>query len=90
VKRKLMNGKEWSTSTSKEFCTAASPIFKKQESGHFINLSSAAGVKKYFSPRHSVYSGTKFEVSAISEGFTSRSREVLGLRQLHLVRLNLN
>jgi NADP-dependent 3-hydroxy acid dehydrogenase YdfG len=28
---------------------AALPIFKKQESGHFINLSSAAGVK-VFSP----------------------------------------
>jgi NADP-dependent 3-hydroxy acid dehydrogenase YdfG len=41
-------------------------IFKKQESGHFINLSSA-GVKKYL-PGGTVYSGTKFAVSAISEG----------------------
>jgi NADP-dependent 3-hydroxy acid dehydrogenase YdfG len=46
--------------------TAALPIFKKQESGHFINLSSA-GVKKYL-PGGTVYSGTKFAVSAISEG----------------------
>jgi NADP-dependent 3-hydroxy acid dehydrogenase YdfG len=40
--------------------------YLKQESGHFINLSSAAGVK-VFSPG-TVYSGTKFAVSAISEG----------------------
>ena len=46
---------------------AALPIFQKQESGHFINLSSAAGVK-VFSPGGTVYSGTKFAVSAISEG----------------------
>jgi hypothetical protein len=46
---------------------AALPIFQKQEFGHFINLSSAAGVK-VFSPGGTVYSGTKFAVSAISEG----------------------
>lgn len=46
---------------------AAMPIFQKQESGHFINLSSVAGVK-VFSPGGTVYSGTKFAVSAISEG----------------------
>jgi NADP-dependent 3-hydroxy acid dehydrogenase YdfG len=61
----------------------------KQESGHFINLSSAAGVK-VFSPGGTVYSGTKFAVSAISEGLRHEVEVILGLRQLHLVRLNLN
>ena len=46
---------------------AALPIFEKQESGHFINISSVAGVK-VFSPGGTVYSGTKFAVRAISEG----------------------
>lgn len=46
---------------------AALPEFQKQESGHFINLSSTAGIK-VFSPGGSVYSGTKFAVRAISEG----------------------
>jgi NADP-dependent 3-hydroxy acid dehydrogenase YdfG len=46
---------------------AALPIFQKQNSGHFINISSVAGVK-VFSPGGTVYSGTKFAVRAISEG----------------------
>lgn len=46
---------------------AALPEFQKQESGHFINLSSVAGVK-VFSPGGTVYSGTKYAVRAISEG----------------------
>ena len=46
---------------------AALPVFEKQESGHFINISSVAGVK-VFSPGGTVYSGTKFAVRAISEG----------------------
>lgn len=46
---------------------AALPVFEKQESGHFINMSSIAGVK-VFSPGGTVYSGTKFAVRAISEG----------------------
>ncbi|NRB59060.1 MAG: SDR family oxidoreductase [Winogradskyella sp.] len=46
---------------------AALPVFQKQQSGHFINLSSVAGVK-VFSPGGTVYSGTKFAVRAISEG----------------------
>jgi NADP-dependent 3-hydroxy acid dehydrogenase YdfG len=37
--------------------------YLKQESGHFINLSSAAGVKVFSGG--TVYSGTKFAVSAI-------------------------
>ena len=47
--------------------SAALPIFQKQNSGHFINLGSVAGIK-VFSPGGSVYSGTKFAVRAISDG----------------------
>lgn len=46
---------------------AALPIFEKQQSGHFINLGSVAGIK-VFSPGGTVYSATKFAVRAISEG----------------------
>ena len=46
---------------------AALPVFEKQESGHFINISSVAGIK-VFSSGGTVYSGTKFAVRAISEG----------------------
>ena len=46
---------------------AALPGFLEQGSGHIINLSSVAGIK-VFAPGGTVYSGTKFAVSAISEG----------------------
>lgn len=46
---------------------AALPIFQQQESGHFINISSVAGIK-VFSPGGTVYSGTKYAVRAISDG----------------------
>src|SRR5262245_24437669 len=46
---------------------AALPIFLKQGSGHFVNLSSVAGIK-VFAPGGTVYSGTKFAVRAISDG----------------------
>ncbi|GGP21583.1 MULTISPECIES: SDR family oxidoreductase [Silvimonas] len=46
---------------------AALPVFQQQGSGHFINISSVAGIK-VFSPGGTVYSGTKFAVRAISEG----------------------
>ena len=46
---------------------AALPKFEAQGSGHFINISSVAGIK-VFSPCGSVYSGTKFAVRAISDG----------------------
>lgn len=46
---------------------AALPLFQKQGSGHFINISSVAG-RKVFGPGGAVYSGTKFAVRAISEG----------------------
>lgn len=45
---------------------AALPEFQKQDSGHFINLSSVAGHKIMVGG--AVYSGTKFAVRAISEG----------------------
>ena len=46
---------------------AALPVFEDQQSGHFINISSVAGLK-VFSPGGTVYSGTKFAVRAITEG----------------------
>lgn len=46
---------------------AALPIFRKQGSGHFVNIASVAGIK-VFAPGGSVYSGTKYAVRAISEG----------------------
>jgi NADP-dependent 3-hydroxy acid dehydrogenase YdfG len=46
---------------------AALPLFQRQGSGHFINISSVAGAK-VFSPGGTVYSGTKYAVRAISEG----------------------
>jgi NADP-dependent 3-hydroxy acid dehydrogenase YdfG len=45
---------------------AALPVFRKQGSGHFINVSSVAGHR--ITPNTGVYSGTKFAVRAISEG----------------------
>ena len=46
---------------------AALPVFVKQNSGQFINMSSIAGVK-VFAPGGTVYSGTKSAVRAISDG----------------------
>jgi NADP-dependent 3-hydroxy acid dehydrogenase YdfG len=46
---------------------AALPYFQKQQSGHFINLGSVAGIK-VFSPGGTVYSGTKYAVRAITAG----------------------
>ncbi len=46
---------------------ATLPIFKKQGYGHYINISSVAGVK-VFSPGGTVYSATKFALRALSEG----------------------
>jgi len=45
---------------------AALPVFRQQESGHFINVSSVAGHR--VGPNSAVYAGTKFAVRAISEG----------------------
>jgi NADP-dependent 3-hydroxy acid dehydrogenase YdfG len=46
---------------------AVLPVFEQQNDGHFVNISSVAGVK-VFSPGGTVYSGTKYAVWAISEG----------------------
>ncbi|TWA80514.1 NADP-dependent 3-hydroxy acid dehydrogenase YdfG [Azospirillum brasilense] len=46
---------------------AALPVFRRQESGHFINVASVGGLK-VAAPGGAVYSGTKFAVRAISEG----------------------
>jgi NADP-dependent 3-hydroxy acid dehydrogenase YdfG len=46
---------------------AVLPRFIAQQGGHIINLSSVAGIK-VFAPGGTVYSGTKFAVSAITEG----------------------
>ncbi|MDB6144437.1 MAG: short-chain dehydrogenase/reductase [Pseudomonas sp.] len=46
---------------------AALPVFQQQNSGHFINVASVAGIK-VFSPGGTVYSATKFAVRAITEG----------------------
>ncbi len=45
---------------------AALPVFRKQQSGHFINVSSVAGHR--VGPNGAVYSATKFAVRALSEG----------------------
>lgn len=45
---------------------AALPLFRKQESGHFINIASTAAHK--VAPNMAVYCGTKIAVRAISEG----------------------
>lgn len=45
---------------------AALPVFEKQDSGQFINISSVGD--RWVGPTSAVYSATKFAVRAISEG----------------------
>ncbi len=45
---------------------AALPVFRRQGSGHFVNMASTAAYITV--PNQSVYSATKFAVRAISEG----------------------
>src|SRR5258708_10390929 len=54
---------------------AALPVFRKQGFGHFVNTASTAGHTT--SPNQSVYSGTKFAVRAISEGFRQEAGDKL-------------
>jgi NADP-dependent 3-hydroxy acid dehydrogenase YdfG len=54
---------------------AALPVFRKQESGHFVNVASTAAHKTV--ANQAVYSGTKFAVRAISEGLRQEAGEKL-------------
>ena len=54
---------------------AALPVFRRQGSGHFVNVASTAGLKTV--PNQSVYSGTKFAVRAISEGLRQEAGDKL-------------
>ncbi|AJK50290.1 SDR family oxidoreductase [Burkholderia plantarii] len=71
-----LNTDEWETTIDLNIksvlwgIAAALPIFQAQQSGHFINMGSVAGVK-VFSPGGAVHSGSKFAVRAISEGLRS-------------------
>ena len=55
---------------------AALPFFIPQGAGHFVNISSIAGLIVF--PGSAVYSGTKFAVRAISEGL--RMENIPGVR----------
>src|SRR5437667_5814180 len=54
---------------------AALPVFRKQGFGHFVNTATTAGHKTV--PNQSVYSDTKFAVSAISEGLRQEAGDKL-------------
>lgn len=54
---------------------ATLPVFRKQGSGHFINIASTAGHKTV--TKQSVYSGTKYAVRAISEGLRQEAGDKL-------------
>jgi NADP-dependent 3-hydroxy acid dehydrogenase YdfG len=53
---------------------AVLPIFKQQQSGQFINLSSIGGHNVY--PTAAVYCATKYAVWAISEGLRQESPDI--------------
>ena len=54
---------------------AALPVFRRQGSGHFVNLASTAAFR--VTPAQSVYAGTKMAVRAISEGLRQEAGENL-------------
>ena len=54
---------------------AALPVFRRQGSGHFVNVASTAGHKTVAG--QAVYSGTKFAVRAISEGLRQEAGDKL-------------
>lgn len=53
---------------------AALPVFKQQQSGQFVNISSIGGHSVY--PTAAVYCATKFAVWAISEGLRQESTDI--------------
>ncbi len=54
---------------------AALPVFRRQDSGHFVNVVSTAGLK--IVPLQAVYAGTKNAVRAISEGLRQEAGPTL-------------
>jgi NADP-dependent 3-hydroxy acid dehydrogenase YdfG len=54
---------------------AALPVFRRQGSGHFVNIVSTAGLK--IVPLQSVYAGTKNAVRTISEGLRQEAGDKL-------------
>jgi NADP-dependent 3-hydroxy acid dehydrogenase YdfG len=50
---------------------AAIPVFKKQQSGHIVNIISTSGIK--IVPTQGVYAGTKNAVRTITEAFRQES-----------------
>ncbi|GGE42142.1 NADP-dependent 3-hydroxy acid dehydrogenase YdfG [Pedobacter psychrotolerans] len=50
---------------------AAIPIFKKQQSGHIVNIISTSGIK--IAPMQGVYAGTKNAIRTIAEAFRQES-----------------
>ncbi len=54
---------------------AALPLFRKQGSGHFVNVISTAGLR--IVPLQSVYAGTKNAVRTISEGLRQEAGDKL-------------
>ena len=57
---------------------AVLPVFLRQGSGHFVNVSSLAGRRPF--PNGAVYSATKFAVRAISEGLRGELSAETGIR----------
>ena len=57
---------------------AVLPVFLRQGSGHFVNVSSIAGRRPF--PNGAVYSATKFAVRAISEGLRGELSADTGIR----------
>lgn len=54
---------------------AALPVFRRQETGHFVNVLSTSGLR--IVPQQSVYAGTKNAVRAISEGLRQEAGDKL-------------
>ena len=54
---------------------AALPVFRRQGSGHFINMASTAAYSTV--PNQAVYSATKFAVRALSEGLRKEGGDKL-------------